>query len=307
MVGQVFLDIFSRIAGIARFYVSILGEFGFLFGLRRVIFHLSYKFILWLPQKCFHPRRSDVPIDVLIPAIERDLPVLPFVIGSVRRQVKHPLGRILIVAPESELIRRFCTLHDVLYVFEDSMAAFTRADVARISGAGARVGWIYQQLLKLSPEKSIAHENYLVLDADTVFISPQVFVNGGKAVYRCSDELFMPYRETIRRLLGWKARYPLSFVAHHMLFSKSIVRDLKKNIEGHTGKAWHEAILGDAGGATFSEYELYGNFALATRRRDSRTGYWFNKGLPRERLAGLETDRAGLARFYNSLSFHHHL
>lgn len=39
-------------------------------------------------------------IDILIPAIEKDLETLPYVIDAARKQVKHPIGQILIVAPK---------------------------------------------------------------------------------------------------------------------------------------------------------------------------------------------------------------
>ncbi len=49
---------------------------------------------------------SKIKIDVLIPVIEKDLKVLPFVIDGVRKNVKHPIGNILIVAPPSEKIKK---------------------------------------------------------------------------------------------------------------------------------------------------------------------------------------------------------
>lgn len=48
-------------------------------------------------------------IDVLIPAIDKDLNTLPHVIDSVRRHVRHPIGRIYIVSPESSGIRKLCS------------------------------------------------------------------------------------------------------------------------------------------------------------------------------------------------------
>lgn len=52
--------------------------------------------------------RHAVTIDVLIPAIEKDLATLPYVIDAVRTHVKHPIGRILIVAPKKTRILDFC-------------------------------------------------------------------------------------------------------------------------------------------------------------------------------------------------------
>ena len=41
---------------------------------------------------------SNVPIDVVIPAIERDLDVLPIVIRGIMSNVKHPISNIKIIS-----------------------------------------------------------------------------------------------------------------------------------------------------------------------------------------------------------------
>ena len=49
-------------------------------------------------------KSSDIPIDVLIPATEKDLETLPYTIQSVRLYVRHPIINIFVIAPNSNKI-----------------------------------------------------------------------------------------------------------------------------------------------------------------------------------------------------------
>lgn len=49
-----------------------------------------------------NPPKSKTKIDVLIPAIEKDSGTLPYVIDAIRKHVKHPIGSIMIVSPNSQ-------------------------------------------------------------------------------------------------------------------------------------------------------------------------------------------------------------
>src|ERR1700722_10906526 len=52
-----------------------------------------------------HPfEASSVPLDILIPTIEKDLVVLPHTINFARRSLMHPIGNIYLVAPASPKI-----------------------------------------------------------------------------------------------------------------------------------------------------------------------------------------------------------
>lgn len=70
--------------------------------------------------------RHAVTIDVLIPAIEKDLATLPYVIDAVRTHVKHPIGRILIVAPKKTRILDFCRKKGCTFVDENTVLPITK-------------------------------------------------------------------------------------------------------------------------------------------------------------------------------------
>ncbi len=72
------------------------------------------------------PRKGSLTIDVLIPAIDKDIATLPLVIDSLRRHVQHRIGTIYIVSPQSTGIRRLCASKSCTFVDEKDGAAHNK-------------------------------------------------------------------------------------------------------------------------------------------------------------------------------------
>lgn len=98
-------------------------------------------------------------IDVLIPAIEKDLATLPFVIDSLRRHVRHPISHIYIVSPSSSRIRELCARKNCIFVDEATVLPFSNQDIHYSSARWNRSGWLYQQLLKMNGDR-ICRESF---------------------------------------------------------------------------------------------------------------------------------------------------
>lgn len=203
-------------------------------------------------------------IDILIPAIEKDLATLPHVIDALRKQVKHPIGQILIVAPRRKRIMELCRAKGCRFVDEDTVLPITKKDIHYSSSRWERSGWLYQQLLKLGGAKLCSADYYLVVDADTVFIRPHRFLTeDGRTIFYCRNWSQSEYFVTYRKLMGQKAASPRSFVTHYMLFDKARVARLKQTIEARHGINWYKAIIRSMNRSkqfAFSEFETYGNF-----------------------------------------------
>lgn len=212
-------------------------------------------------------------IDILIPVIEKDLEVLPYVIESARKQIKHPIGEIFIVAPESSKIRKLSGQKNCTFVDENSVLPITKKDInyvpQRKNQPVDRSGWLFQQFLKLSGDTLSSKEGYLVLDADTVLTHPHVFEREGKTVFFCRSLYYQPYFRTYKRLMGEEAKGPaqsIYFVSHYMLFKKKRLQELKKFIEDRHGSEWYNAVLNCMNKKqwdSFSEFETYGNFMMS--------------------------------------------
>jgi hypothetical protein len=207
-------------------------------------------------------------IDVMIPAIEKDLETLPFVIDSVRKQVKHPIGRFLIVSPNSQKMKQLCKKKDCTFVDENTVLPITKKNIHYSSTKWDRSGWLFQQLLKLSGDSLCSQDYYLVIDADTVLIRPHVFRTAGNRPIFYYRKWSQPeYFNTYTKLLGRRPSSPTSFVTHYMLFKRSKVSQLKRAIEAKHHTSWYTAILRSINKKKqfgFSEFETYGNFLRAS-------------------------------------------
>jgi hypothetical protein len=252
-------------------------------------------------------RRSQTKIDVLIPAIEKDLATLPFVIDSVKKFVMHPIGQIFIVAPNSAKIKSLCLRKNCTFVDENTVLPITKRNIHYRSKRWERSGWLYQQLLKLGGSKLGSQRFYLVIDADTVLIRPHTFRSGGRQIFYCRNWSQPEYFTTYKKLLGKKAPRPASFVTHYMMFEKSKLTTLKKKIAARHHTSWHSAILRSINKTKqfgFSEFETYGNFLYASSPKSVVLKKALNKSLSMNPSAISQSKLKKLARTYRSISFH---
>jgi glycosyltransferase involved in cell wall biosynthesis len=253
---------------------------------------------------------SETKIDVIIMVVEKDLDVLPYVIDGVRENLKHPIGRIFVVAPDSEKIKALCADIGCQFVNENSLIPITKKDIKYVVDGMDRSGWLFQQLLKWSADSLSSQEYYLVIDADTVLIRPQVFEANGKAVFLHSDEHHQPYFEVYKELFGVNAPCDLSFVCHHMLYQKTKISELRKEIESKHGDSWYNVILraiDKSELSSISEYETYGQWMLQNYGDEIIREYWYNIPIKRTKLSKLNKLKSALSSKYRSISFHSYL
>ena len=247
------------------------------------------------------------PIDVLIPAIEKDLATLPHVIDSVRKYVKHPIREIIIVAPRKQRIISLCAKKGCRFVYENTVLPITKKDIHYQSHTWNRSGWLYQQLLKLGGDKVCSSENYLVIDADTVLIRPHVFKVGDKTVFYCRNWSQGEYFNTYKKLMGRSRSSRSSFVTHYMLFNKSRVRQLKRAIESKHNSTWYSAIMKSMNKSkpfAFSEFETYGNFLHSSEPSKMILKRAHNKSLHSSFPQISPSMMASLTKKFRSISFH---
>jgi hypothetical protein len=243
------------------------------------------------------------PITIVIPAVDKDADVLDHCLRSVRTHIRNQVAALWVVAPESPAIRALAEAAGATLVPEDAL-------LPRPARELKTRGWVLQQLIKLNACFHVPTADYLVLDADTVFLRPQCFVRGGKAVLRYSDQYELLYNRSLQLVFGHARRFPVSFVTHHQLFSVERVKGLLALFEQRFGRPWWEAILHEVDQGhliSFSEYELYGHFVMAAPdwRRHVALQYWHGLDLDRADLPRLgEWEAGGIG--LNSVSFHRH-
>jgi hypothetical protein len=210
------------------------------------------------------------PVDVVIPAHEKDFPVLRMAVRAVLRHVS-PVRRVHVVSAQpfdwpGDRVRwvpepeppRLPALSDVRERW-----AQENADTA------SRAPWVYQQLLKLGAADYIQDltPSYLVIDADVIFLRPVSFDPDvvGRFPYSRAFEHHLPYREAYARLFGSPPGTGFSLTAHHMLYDQELMAELRAELEQRHGTPWYWAFTDAADKAersSISEMDVYGWWVL---------------------------------------------
>jgi hypothetical protein len=255
---------------------------------------------------------SEVRVDVIIVAHEKDLDPLPFTISAIKRFLLHPIGRVYIVAADSPRLRQLCREYQCEFVDEDTILPIAKGSIRYIDRSGRdRSGWLFQQLLKLSADTIAREERCYVIDADTVLVRPCALKRRGRTVVFCTDRQYHePYYHAFRKLLRDDRRFPASFVCHQMLFENSRLREMKTLIERAAAKPWYSAIcdaVDTSEPSCFSEYETYGNFLAANYPEEIDVQYFCNLSLPVRELKRLTQFEQMLSPRHQSISFHSYL
>lgn len=242
-------------------------------------FLIRHLIFFCLPLFALHAKTyplTNEPIDVVIPCREKDKEVLDLCIEGIKRAAD--VRRIIVISSKR--------LSDKAEWFDEKEFPFSKSLVSIALNHGnyfkakeyqksplTKVGWYYQQLLKLYSPLVIPgiSSNVLLLDADTIFLNPVVFLNNknGSLFNDSAHEYNDLYFAHMERLLpGLTRQIPtVSGISHHMLIQKPIVLDLITQVEElHEAPFWEvfcravkPSHIYESGA---SEYEIYFNFAL---------------------------------------------
>lgn len=216
------------------------------------------------------PKASQTEIiDVVIPAIEKDLDILPLCIEGIKRNVSNKIGDIYIVAPLTEKITNFAKSSNITIIDEKSVLGYGKDAIGYRNGNTDKSGWILQQLLKLSANIG-KHRYYLVIDADHILLNKHTFLTAElKTVFYMSKEYYYPYYLFQEKVFGKYPYQHLSYVDHKMLFDKEEVKKLHSLLEQKLATRWDEAIvsmLKSNEKLSFSEFETYGHMFPKERK-----------------------------------------
>lgn len=235
------------------------------------------------------------PIDVVIPCHEKDLGCLEMAIEGARKNIKNV--RRIIVVSEYPCTQNAEWFNESLFPFSKRsiLEVVFNGDTQKIDKAekidARKVGWVYQQLLKLYAPFVIPDisNNVLIVDADTIFLNPVECIDkNGCALYTFSREFYPPYFSFMNRLIPGVKRIDRQYsgVCHHMLFQRPILEKIFKKISDLHGVEpwvacckcidWQEKY-------PLSEYELYFNFIFNSPQKIKlRLLHWKNISSERE-------------------------
>lgn len=264
-----------------------------------------YREVMGLPPA---GQTSKIPLDVFIPAVAKDIKVLPLAIQGIQRNLGHPCGDIVVATPANCLteIRKAVARLGVQVVDEQEFLPCARESIVYAPCGNDRSGWLVQQLLKFCAAAHCRHDHCLVVDADTVLLRRQVFERNGKHVLQVADEYHAPYYDVFQRIFGYPTTSFISCVTHMMCFNKGTLNEMLKEVELRWGVAWHDAIQLAADKFTlsgFSEYETYGHWLQRNKPEMISLEYFFNTPAPKSLLANNNQLEKKYGNHFCSISF----
>ena len=218
--------------------------------------------------------------DIIIPVSYSDSLFLRKSLPYIRKNIINAQNIFVISCAQNETAIKEITsqISRCYFVDEDMLLenlSFSIVDAAVKTKypQGMRTGWYFQQFLKMGFAKSsYSQEYYLSWDADTIPINKLSFFDAeNHPLYVPKKEYNKPYFDTIRTLLGLEKWQNYSFIAEHMMFKSSVMRELLKDIEqsSNVGNSWIEKIINatDYDSAKrpemFSEFETYGTYVTS--------------------------------------------
>jgi hypothetical protein len=229
-------------------------------------------------------------IDVVIPATSKDLAVLSVSVESILKYLLNPIGKFTVVCPakdleifSSALPKNICVVSEEIFLPCDILLTCHRV------APKSRLGWTIQQSIKFYSVLSTEREAVLVFDSDTVMINSQGFLGvDGTQSLSISDEYHLPYQNHFRIFMNNEGvpAFPFSFVTHHQLMKKKVVRDfLKFDVLGYEGLSEWISLFDFSNFSPACEYHSYGTFLLHNRPDQVRLVAWGNKAISRENFA----------------------
>lgn len=237
-----------------------------------------------------------------------------------------PVKRFVFIGPEElkEEIEKLELNHcEKVFINENDIIPFNdvkRAITNRVEREGytiagnSRLGWYYQQFLKLSYSEICDEDYYFVWDSDTIPVRPVELLNENGIPYLdVKVEYYKSYFDTIHALFPELDKaIDYSFISEHMLFSVKNVKEMihRINDTDYQGDTYYEKIMSAIELANlklgFSEFETYGTYMYVNHPDDYEIRRWYSM-----RSAGymFEADKLTvddiewLAKDFSALSF----
>lgn len=254
--------------------------------------------------------KSDIPLDLVVVVAPKDYDVLPHMIDSARKNIKHPIDTVVIISPKNEAIIKLAKEKDCRFIDENTVLPITRKDIDYKVNGEDRSGWVLQQLLKWSGDKYTKNKHIFIADSDTIFAHPQVFIYDKKTIFSvCHQLCHIPYFTACKYLFGFEVKPYLNLTSHHVLFERKRLSEIKKAIEKQTGKSWWEAMIATKDidpeeGACVSDYDSYAQYIYRQYNGECRLEHWNNISISRKRLSEIDSLVEKYGRKYKTISFH---
>ena len=222
-------------------------------------------------------RARNLPaIELVIPFVEKDLAALPIVLAAAKRNIKNPLATITLITPRGtdgksprlsspESVAAMEAIlsenPDVRVLYDQDIlgTALVNELNARFGAGDRNAGWVLQQLIKFSAAEQSNEVGVLMLDADTVLLSPKTWMQSdNRQLLQIANEYHADFMRQVLMYFRVPKKYRLSFITHHQLMQPEVVRRMFPKGSESLLDWWKSST--DPTGRDLSEYETYGCF-----------------------------------------------
>ena len=217
---------------------------------------MSKNFIKDIEEKNIHELNSNNMFDIVIPVGPNDKDIIYRQIEFTKKNIIGYRNIYLICYDPNIIIDGCITINETIF-------PFSLETVSKMHGQLTRNGWYLQQLLKLYALVIIPEilDKCLVIDADTFFLKPTLFIKNNKCLYNFGLQYHKPYFEHMLKLDKEliKVDKLKSGICHHMMFEKKYINKLINKIEEQHNDKFYNIflkIVTDFNESGASEYEI---------------------------------------------------
>jgi hypothetical protein len=252
-------------------------------------------------------------IELLLVTKTKDIELLELVISNALSNSRNPISQIKIVVPEDDVIKiqqlnwSFRDKHRIIIVNEDDVIP-EQIRIKLKREFGELYGWVLAQYLKIWTVATSQSEGVLVLDADTLLLSPRIFLDrSGTQILTPSVEFHHPYYAFLANTNPFFGKMSDSFISHHMLMQPAIAKKAlsvwQNSIEILT-KFVFEFYDRNEKNPFCLEFEVYAQFLVTYHKDKFVFAKWSNLSVQREKIINDKSKIKKYAKKFNSISLH---
>jgi len=252
-------------------------------------------------------------IELLLVTKTKDIELLELVISNAISNSLNPISQIKIVVPEDDVKKieqsnwSFRNKYPIVIVNENYVIP-ENIRIKLKKEFGELYGWVLAQYLKIWTVATSESEGVLVLDADTLLLSPRIFLDrSGKQILTPSVEFHRPYYAFLANADPFFGEMNDSFISHHMLMQPAIAKSAlsiwQNSLEILTNFVF-EFYNRDEKNPFCLCFEVYAQFLVTHRKEKFVFAKWSNLSVQREKVIKDESEIKKYANKFNSISLH---
>lgn len=217
-----------------------------------------------------------IQYDVIIPIAKKDVDFVHWVIEYIRMnfidaQSIYIITNYNLFNKLKSVVDRFgCFLIDENKMLDGLSYSTVRDSVVAKNQRPNITGHYFQQFLKMGFALTpFCKEYYLTWDSDTIPLANIAFFNQGHPLFAKKKEYRERYFEVMEKVLGIGRQMDASFIAEHMMFKSSIMREIIDEMSKRASDGnWWKSMVNCTDPSKvdeniISEFEMYGSYCLA--------------------------------------------